>query len=460
MIRFAAVLVPFLCLSAPVSAQSVPAPACADATSIRLCLVDEAMALAGASLDGGFYVQEMLEIATFVEESGSVPDADLARVYFDHLDRRVPLTRILRSVFRGPVCSVIPQWQLGPVMAAQMADWMAKMEPATTAEDRRFQDDGLDATPARLRCKARAGDLQAVLGLLADAPERAGERVVSAAVVFAVAGHEQAVRSLREAYPDADWSSYTWFWPFRHAVDVGDLDAVMRLLEANSDDDRSLDRIGFAYDRMDDADHRARLRALLETEAASRPGPLFRYVFDDLADAPARAGDWDATLALIARLEPAASNAEFTSQALAKLAGTTGTYDIIPDIVAQVEAIGSRSLPQQLLKTRIYAAAFETGIAAGRDDIALIAAEAGAGDRTLALAALGSALAKAGDLPGALSVVATLSAEKTKVGEVKRFVSDLAMALAEAGRWEDAGGYARQLDDPALLARIAVHAPH
>ncbi|WP_179378599.1 hypothetical protein [Jannaschia marina] len=429
---------------------------CAAAPSARTCLVDEAMAQAALTVNAQSFIHDLTEIATLVEKAGALPARDLVTMFFAQLDREAPYGSEQLHLLTRLACSR-SSVELGPAVAAAVADRLEILQPQVTREDRRIFDDDLDATATIVKCRARAGDLVAVDAILRAHPDRAADLAAIAGQILALAGDGAAARRLHVAYPGANWGfDGLNYWLFRGAAQTGDIANVMATLREPSSPADLLRRLRNALRWMPDPSHQAELQAFAEELASDRTRPLPLGLFGIVVTEPAKAGDWADVLGLIERLEPGGSNEGATVRALAMLAGASGTYEVIFDLLGQPEPFSA----WRRRVSRIYAAAFEGGVAAGRDDLDRIVDATPEPWRNTALLALGSARAKAGDLRGAFDVLTDLADRSMQQRDIRPFLEEFALALAHAGHWQEAARLARRSGDPVLLARVALHAPH
>ncbi|CTQ49779.1 hypothetical protein [Jannaschia donghaensis] len=255
----------------------------------------------------------------------------------------------------------------------------------------------------------------------------------------------------------------------RHAIWRGalwrqDIDAILEILHASETETSMHWRLREAHDAMSDPDHRKRLIEVARDLGSNAGEPLSGSVFTLLVKEPAQAGDWDETLALMARLDPAANEVRATTMAMARLAGATGTWEVVVDLIEthapKTPSDGSRRWVHRNALAPILAAAYDAALAGRYGDLRLLVEKLAPQDHVTAYAEFGRAQVRAGHLTGALATMRMLRALRAEVREVRSLLRELAVALAQAGQIEAAVGYARQLGEPVPLARVAVHAPH
>lgn len=458
MTRLLSALSLLLCLGTP----SLAASDCGSDDLTQTCLLNEAMWMSGTQHRGVVDILDMLAIAQEAERSGQVDMTAFTPRFFDQLTNRYPHGPVLLDLLDGKVCTTSGRG-IGPVLAAEMVRRVKRLSAEVTAEDRRILGSDLDRLYVIATCLALAGDMVGLEEVLAAHPERVAAMVPAVASQLIRQGKATAARTLTRRFDIPDWETVP---SIQYALQVAaiereDTDALLDMINTAETQRDALSLLRRALYALSDPLDRERLLDLAHDLTSDETVPLSATAFTLLVRAPAQAGNWNATLALMARLDPSVGNVDATTNAMARLAGATGTWDVIVDLIeTHAREVGWSGMLRHEDVSKILAPAFDAALAAGYGDLSRLLDKLEPADQETALIALGRAQIRAGDVQAGNATAQTLAAMGVRLRQARRLLGALAVALAKEGHTKGAVHYARQVRDPRVLARVAVHAPH
>lgn len=414
----------------------------------RDCVFRIALDAVEREADTGHYVQDMLELASFADVSGEPSLDAILSSLLDNLTKREPKMAERAKILLRRSCVYIRNDAPSlPIVATRLVAELravAQLLPADESEGRAA------LLSAIARCYGMLGDVEAFNSLIGEAGLDE-ERLRTSWIYGLMRGRQVALlndlpdetvpENLREQVNRAAF----------HQLSRAAFASAMEVIANVEDIETRIEKFRVAHGGAMTADERTAALSMAEALAAEIDGPLPSFLVEILAWPKAMAGDWQATLDLVARLQPGGRADKVASETLARLGGARGEYDVV---LAMLDRSTDGYVGDET--EAIIRAGMEGALQAGRVDIDLLLERLSGAALFAALHPVASHAMAKGDHAWAEFVYRRALAIDSRPWEIGGLRRDYAFWLAEQGHGREALALGWTRQDRMTLARIAI----
>ncbi len=277
-----------------------------------------------------FYIQTMLHIANISEASGDLSPDGILSTLMDGLARREPeLSQRLRHLSAQACRRRRDDRASFDTVARRLIHEVRALHEQLTAEGVAANATHWGTIP---RCLGVLGQSEP-LDALINQPNADADAIRSAWIDRLVTGERfDILENLRvDTLPEGS-KPLIERAAFGHLARQ-DSRAAVTFIETMPDPETRRKSLYSLSQWAKTAEDRAALLPLAQALAAEIEGDLPAFLVELLAEPKALAGDWQGTLDVLARVRPGLETDEVVSQALARLGGARGEYDVVKTLL-------------------------------------------------------------------------------------------------------------------------------